>query len=206
LSTISPKDAYQYLHEEDDEEDEEILIKRNVSFLCVGVPVYHSSEVAAQECLQILFHSERVMLDIQFKTDEKQINLILLDWLPTNLKSETRCLIFENRLIAISQYYVDFNNCYTQKIEIIYEKVIQYVHKFMQANFVSSNCISLDLDIKDNGEIYLIELNDYGPSDKCFFKKEELEEFIKTPISQAIVPEFRFRKDGNIQSYKKEIL
>jgi len=197
LSSISPKDSFSIYHgiESNSEEDDFEIIKRDISFLKVGNPIYSSSEKAASSCIQILCHSNRIYLDILFEQSKKPLHVLLLDWKETNLKAETRCLIANFCLVAITQYFVDFTDCYDNlgEIETIYNNIILFVKE--QIKHLPSSNVSLDLDITKEG-INLIEYNGLLESDKCLFEKNEIDDLIEKSSEDSFMAPFRFVQNG----------
>ena len=203
LSTVSPKDARMYLYEDEDskseQEDELKDIRDDIMELEVGIPVQKTCELSAEKCLQLLCHSERIKYEIQLTENlsEKQMSLLLLNWNPTSLATETRCYIFKWKIVAISQYFVDLDNVYGDKIKNVYRDIIEFVNEDIEMNEKRNEklngdfVIDLDVKIESNGDVNVnvIELNGLFEADKCLFGMDEFDHLCTKEVES---PPFRY--------------
>eukprot|EP01126_Amoeba_proteus_P043558 TRINITY_DN4789_c0_g2_i6.p1 TRINITY_DN4789_c0_g2~~TRINITY_DN4789_c0_g2_i6.p1 ORF type:complete len:389 (-),score=59.32 TRINITY_DN4789_c0_g2_i6:222-1256(-) len=207
LSSISPKDAYTFMCPCNDDCDDEEIITRSINFLKVGVTLFQSPEKTAEHCIQLLCHSERIKLDIQFE-ETKRLSVLLLPWKFIKIKNETRCFIKNGILIGISQvtcpmlsslispflfytqYYEDLSDCY-EDVPKLYDSIITFFNS-MQQSFPLQD-ITVDLNIVESKVVEIIEYNQFKDSDKCFFSNDDLDELEKSSLSQSqFSPPFRY--------------
>ena len=216
MNTISPKDVSMFLEDnnsinsnennEVDDKYDEPMIRNDINYLKINTENFESSDEIAKYCIQILCHSERIKLDIQYEKELIGIiplNIILLPWKDINISTETRCFIKSNKLIAISQYYLYLNDSYTD-IEKTYQQIISFFDSHKN-NLPIAN-LTMDIYFKyssfNNKEIDIIEYNYYEDSDKCFFDDEELMFLENKSNDTNFMPPFRFKNPkNNIETY-----
>jgi len=165
------------------------------------VPVQQIPTSAAEHCIQLLCHSERIKLDIQFSCESKPLSLLLLNWKKSSIKRETRCLIWNKNIIALTQYYVDLMDCYGDV-----KKAYEHILKFFENNrklIPVDNCV-MDLDMnEDFMEIYIIEFNGFDEADKCLFDRvKDIPPLLEMSSSPNFIPPFRYM-DSKSNSYKE---
>jgi hypothetical protein len=199
LSTLSPKDAYYYLNKEfidlDNLDDEETSheIKNELNILKVSTPI---------ECIQLLLHSYRVLCELDSHYyDENAV--ILMPWKNIVHDTETRCYVYNRRLIAISQYYTDCIDSYTsiKSIDDFYHKIINFINNYIDEIEKRQNCsipnnfvIDLAKDY-DSDNIMMIELNTYDENtDSCLFSWDE----INSISAKECNPIFRYMENKKI--------
>lgn len=201
LNKLSPKDAYYIMNDEQCSENESELecskketdepmtvetIKRDIEYLHVGTKINNTVE----HCIKLLLHSERIYFELSFDDQDNpaDIYVLLLNYNKINYKTETRCYINEDKLVAVSQYYTDLTNTYDDP-----EKIIQLIKEKIK-NICTSTCLkSFVCDVYfDYGEIHLIEFNPYNhATDPCLFNWTEIKSEQCT---------FRYKKDSDICS------
>jgi hypothetical protein len=203
LNKLSPKDAY-YFMEDIDSDDEGgdtdtdmtvDTIKRDIEYLHVS----RSTGKMTEHCLNVLLHSDRVYCEIAFDDDEStELSVLLLDYVEVNHKSETRCYVHRNKLVAISQYYCDLTDTYDNP-ENIKKSIKEFFDNTFgdRANMKITKLESFVFDIyfDSQGIVHLIELNPFNhATDSCLFTWTELDEVINTSI-------FRYKRNDKVISF-----
>lgn len=187
LSTCSPKDALYNIAPQavkSDCCDTSETISSAIEFLHVGKSLQLSGDLAAAHCIKVLCYSDRVRGDLAgdngsgAELGDIPPSVLLLPWKSTRIISETRCFVHEGKLVAASQYYSDFVNCYPCP-PAVYKAMVKF---FAEVTLPLPNCV-VDLDISfgdtdDAGEpvLEIIECNALDPdSDSCLFSWGEKE-------------------------------
>lgn len=211
LSSLSPKDAYCYMTPGalDIDEDQTILtIKRDIEFLRSGTPSRGSAQSAADHCINVLCHSDRVYGKLQYEDPDRpdRLAVMLLDWQSANHLCETRCFVYKGKLLAISQYYCELSDCYTDTKQT-YNNVIKFITSICE-QLPKKDCV-VDVDISDDNSIRIIEYNPFNSeSDSCLYQWMTETGSNEMSLDRLMIKSqsdgdkyhipFRFNKDGKL--------
>lgn len=196
LSTRSPKDSdilserseesYQRFLKESDKSKNSQVIARIRS----GI---HSLKVASgSEALDILRHSDRVLLDLTEALDlSEQFNMavILREWIDVPIQMEFRGFVRNRTLTALSQYY---HYVYFPELESMKDEIQHKIFDFFEAvkdKIPLESCI-MDFILIDD-QVRIVELNPFvfGTEAGLFSWKSDQEILEKGPF------EFRIRTE-----------
>ena len=192
LNKLSPKDAYYIINnnfDNNDNNDNDKLtiedIKRDLELLNVGNILNRKGDY----CINILLNSDRVYCELAFSDINENISVLLLDFKNINHKSETRCYINNNKIVAISQYYSDLSDIYDFDIE---DNIIDKIKKYIDYNIKNDlKDYVVDIYFDNNKNIHIIELNSFSDdTDSCLFDWKEI---YNSPY------EFRYKKNFEIK-------
>ncbi len=172
LNKLSPKDAYYFIENTENENDDMTIdtIKRDIEYLHVSA----STGKMTEHCINVLLHSDRVYCEIAFDDEEStELSVLLLNYISVNHKTETRCYVHNNNLIAISQYYCEMTNVYNNP-ENVTGLIGDFFENLKQKVNIESYVFDVHIDTKE--KIELIELNPYNhTTDPCLFTWDELD-------------------------------
>lgn len=149
LSTLSPKDAFY---------DESKSLREQLQVLRV---------TNGMRCIEVLCHSRRARIDLDFEMAEEAIEL--LPWIDLDHASETRLFVRNRRVVAASQYYAD--EPYTANMKFLREAI-----KLVEAHPALKTLpdVAADVGTDAKGNLVLIEMNTLDENlDYCLF--EDLE-------------------------------
>lgn len=156
LSTLSPKDAY--LDEDDSIPD--ALRRLRVS--------------DAHSCIDLLCHSHRARIDLDFETAEEAIEL--LHWLDLDHATETRFFVRGGRVVAATQYYEDLP--YQPDLAFVREAIA-----LIEAHPILAKRpdVAADVGKTIDGRTVLIEFNtlDENLDTCCFESLDDLEPVLR---------------------------
>jgi hypothetical protein len=123
----------------------------------------------AQQALQILAESDRVAKDVLWYIEHKflhhsTLQLHFLPWRTYTKPNELRCFIYEQKLVAVTQYYLNEPFPFkAQEFVVVYllEKLIAAIKQHIPYQ----NCVmDVEVTLKKNGigKVFVIEFNPYG--------------------------------------------
>ena len=145
-------------------------------------------------------HNPKISIKPKTFTDH---SLCLRRWHELNPGQEFRCFIKSNKLIAISQRHTNFYHSWLEaKLNSYRDSIEKFFTTKIMGNFSCSNHI-MDIYIKDNGGILLVDFNVYNPSTHpLLFTYEELEEIHKTITVGMDINTSDIQKESHPPIYK----
>ncbi|VBB19053.1 hypothetical protein YASMINEVIRUS_1585 [Yasminevirus sp. GU-2018] len=215
LSTLSPKDAYDYLNrpaEEESTEDSESNASSEDEFNETSKEIAERINVlkvcSADQTFQVLLHSYRVFCDLE--SDCAGDNAILLmKWREIQHDTETRCYVKDRKLLAISQYYIDCSDSYgkIESMHTFYRDVVSFVNELVKSkekvpydDVVIDLCMCKEEGDKNDSKLEMIEMNPFDRNtDSGMFAWDEIEA-LASSLSN-VTPSFRFSRNGKTINY-----